>query len=650
MAEEKIARIAREIYENVGGEKNVRKVIHCMTRVRMTIIDNSKVNLVGLKAIDGVMGIVEDETLQVVVGPGTVNKVAKKMVDMVGVKLGETFPNSEGLSFEEQALANKAAAKEKYNKPSKLKSVLKSISNIFVPMIPAFVGTGIVAGIAAVLSNLVVAGDLNAATWQQYIDIMNILKNALFAYLTIYVGINAANEFGATPTLGGVIGGVVMLTGMNPENPIKNIFTGQPLSAGQGGMLGVLLAVWLLSIIEKKLHEIVPESVDIIVTPTISLILIGLLEIFLIMPLAGFVSDHLIGGINGILNIGGAFSGFVLGVAFLPMVMLGLHQILGPIHLEMIAKTGQTNLLPILAMAGAGQVGAALAIWAKLRKDRTLVQNIKGALPVGILGVGEPLIYGVTLPMGRPFITACIGGGIGGAIIGFFGNVGAIATGPSGVALIPLIAHGKWIVYVLGLLGAYIGGFLATYFFGIPKDAKMKADNYGKTVQMETLQPTLRVVTTPAFETSAVYAPMTGTVKDLSEAADEVFSSGMLGKGIAIEPTNGQVNSPVDGIITTVFPTKHAIGVTSDEGVEILIHIGIDTVEMNGEGFESFVKQNERVKKGDLMIRVDLDKIEAAGLSSITPVVVTNSTTYKDISIVASNKVDKGQVLLTIEG
>ena len=649
MAEEKIARIAKEIYENVGGEQNVRKVIHCMTRVRMTIIDNSKVNLVGLKAIDGVMGIVEDDTLQVVVGPGTVNKVAKKMVDMVGVKLGETFPNSGGLSFEEQALANKAAAKEKYNKPSKLKSVLKSISNIFVPMIPAFVGTGIVAGIAAVLSNLVVAGDLNAATWQQYIDIMNILKNALFAYLTIYVGINAANEFGATPTLGGVIGGVVMLTGMNPENPIKNIFTGQPLSAGQGGMLGVLLAVWLLSIVEKKLHEVVPESVDIIVTPTISLIIIGLLEIFLIMPLAGFVSDHLIGGINGILNIGGAFSGFVLGIAFLPMVMLGLHQILGPIHLEMIAKTGQTNLLPILAMAGAGQVGAALAIWAKLRKDRTLVQNIKGALPVGILGVGEPLIYGVTLPMGRPFITACIGGGIGGAIIGFFGNVGAIATGPSGVALIPLITHGKWIIYLLGLVGAYIGGFLATYFFGIPKDAKMKADNFGKNVQMETLQPTLRVVTTPAFERSTVYAPMTGKVKDLSEVEDEVFSSGMLGNGIAIEPTNGQVNSPVDGIVTTVFPTKHAIGVTSDDGVEILIHIGMDTVELNGEGFESFVKQNERVKKGDLLIRVNLDKIKAAGLSMITPIVVTNSNSYKAISIDAKNTVDKGQVLLTIQ-
>ncbi len=192
-------------------------------------------------------------------------------------------------------------------------------------------------------------------------------------------------------------------------------------------------------------------------------------------------------------------------------------------------------------------------------------------------------------------------------------------------------------------------GFLATYFFGIPKDAKMKADNFGKNVQMETLQPTLRVVTTPAFERSTVYAPMTGKVKDLSEVEDEVFSSGMLGNGIAIEPTNGQVNSPVDGIVTTVFPTKHAIGVTSDDGVEILIHIGMDTVELNGEGFESFVKQNERVKKGDLLIRVNLDKIKAAGLSMITPIVVTNSNSYKAISIDAKNTVDKGQVLLTIQ-
>ncbi len=315
----------------------------------------------------------------------------------------------------------------------------------------------------------------------------------------------------------------------------------------------------------------------------------------------------------------------------------------------MIAKTGSTQLLPILAMAGAGQVGAAIALWLRLRKDREFVELVKGALPVGILGIGEPLIYGITLPLGRPFITACIGGGIGGAIIGSLGQAGAIAIGPSGLALLPLIANGKWWVYLLGLLGAYIGGFIATYLFGIPKDAKEKADNYGKSVQMETIQPTLRVVTTPEFSSSTIASPLEGNVKELSTIEDEVFSSGMLGKGVAIEPDNGDVVSPVTGVVTTVFPTKHAIGLTSDDGVEILIHIGMDTVGLNGEAFESFVKQNDRVKKGDLLVRADLSKIKAAGFSIITPVVITNSDTYREIIISHGGKISKGQEIITVK-
>ena len=241
---------------------------------------------------------------------------------------------------------------------------------------------------------------------------------------------------------------------MNPEAPLKNIFNGSALSAGQGGIIGVIFAVWLLSILEKQLRKFIPDSIDIIVTPTIGLLVIGFAEIFAIMPVAGVISSSLVGAINFILQVGGGFSGFVLGVLFLPMVMFGLHQILTPIHLEMIAKTGSTQLLPILAMAGAGQVGAAIALWLRLRKDKEFVELVKGALPVGILGIGEPLIYGITLPLGRPFITACIGGGIGGAIIGSLGQAGAIAIGPSGLALLPLIANGKWWVYLLGLLGA----------------------------------------------------------------------------------------------------------------------------------------------------------------------------------------------------
>ncbi|MDR1567223.1 MAG: PTS transporter subunit EIIC [Streptococcaceae bacterium] len=472
MANEKIKQLAKAIYDKVGGMDNVNKIRHCMTRVRMDIIDYDKVNLEALKSISGVLGVVEDDTLQVVIGPGTVNKVAQEMVDMAGVKLGEALHGkSDRELVEEKASQMKAAQKEKHQSNSPFKKILKAISNIFVPMIPAFVGAGIIGGIAAVMSNLIVAGSLSN-NWQQYVEVLNIIKNGIFAYLVLYTGINSANEFGATPSLGGVIGGVTMLTGMNIEKPLPNLFTNGTLSAGQGGIIGVIFAVWLLSLLEKQLHKIVPDSVDIIITPTICLLVIGLATIFLIMPIAGMVSNSLVGVINTILEKGGIVAGFTLGLTFLPMVMFGLHQILTPIHMEMITQTGQTLLLPILAMAGAGQVGAAIALWVRLRKDTQLVKMIKGALPVGILGIGEPLIYGVTLPLGRPFITACVGGGIGGAVIGAFGNVGSIAIGPSGAALVPLIANNQWLSYVLGLLAAYAGGFIVTFFFGIPKDMK----------------------------------------------------------------------------------------------------------------------------------------------------------------------------------
>ncbi|MFD2210929.1 PTS transporter subunit EIIC [Virgibacillus halophilus] len=483
MSETKEQRLAREIYEKVGGIGNVEKLIHCMTRVRMTIRDYSQLDLDGLKAIDGVLGVVEDDTLQVIVGPGIVNKVSNIMVADAGVKLGEAFPKNvasrtnstrtDRETVEAKAAEVKAKEKAKYNKNSGFKRVLKSIANIFVPLIPAFVGAGIIGGIAAVFSNLMTAGSISQ-DWESIIATLNIIKNGLFAYLVIYVGINSANEFGATPGLGGIIGATTMLNGMNPEAPLTNIFNGHELAAGQGGIIGVIFAVWVLSLVEKRLHKIIPNAVDIIITPTIALLVVGLFTIFIVMPVAGVVSSALVGSITWVLNVGGVFAGFILGLFFLPMVMFGLHQILTPIHIEMINSSGFTLLLPILAMAGAGQVGAAFALWIKCRKNKKLIQLIKGALPVGILGIGEPLIYGVTLPLGRPFITACIGGGIGGAVIAGIGNIGAIAIGPSGIPLIPLIANGHWFGYIIGLVSGYIGGFLATYLFGVPKDIQME--------------------------------------------------------------------------------------------------------------------------------------------------------------------------------
>lgn len=466
----KYAVMAEEILKATGGKGNIQSFTNCMTRLRITPVDASIIDEAKVKSIEGVLGVVkEGGTFQVIVGPGVVTKVAAEFGNLVGTS--DTFSTEEM-----QAKGAQMKAEQKQRNDTKFKNALRSIGNIFIPLIPAFVGAGVLAGISAIMSNNVTAGNLSEENFGQYIAILNIIKNAVFSYLVIYIGINAAKEFGGTPALGGVIGGTTLLTGMNPENPIKNIFTGDPLTAGQGGVIGVIIAVWILCFAEKQLRKVVPDAVDIIVTPTIALFVVGLVTIFFIMPFAGLISDSLVGVMNWVLAQGGAFAGFILGATFLPLVMLGLHQILTPVHIEMINTTGVTLLLPVLAMAGAGQVGACIAIWVRCRENKPLTNILKGALPVGVLGIGEPLIYGVTLPLGKPFITACIGGGVGGAVIGFFGNVGAISIGPSGITLIPLIADGKWIFYVIGLLSAYAGGFVATYFFGVPKEAMVKVD------------------------------------------------------------------------------------------------------------------------------------------------------------------------------
>ena len=654
MAKEDYDQLGQDIFQHVGGKENVSKLIHCMTRVRLTLKDESKADLEELEALPGVLGVVEDETLQVVVGPGKVNKVAQSMVDSVGVKLGADFPGQnqtpEDNNLNEQTDQNKAAAKQKYNKPNKFKNVLKSLANIFVPMIPALVGAGIIAGVASILQNLLTAGTLTGDAMTQLVTVLNVIKNGLFTYLAIYTGINAAAEFGATPTLGGTVGAVTLLSGVTTDTTIQNLFNGQDLAAGQGGIIGVIFAVWLLSLVEKRLHKWVPDSIDIIITPTLSLLAIGLATIYLIMPIAGVVSDGLLQFINVVLDVGGPVAGFVLGALFLPMVMLGLHQILIPIHLEMINQMGSTPLLPILAMSGAGQVGAAFALWLFLRKDDKqsgLIQNIKGALPVGLLGVGEPLIYAVTLPLGRPFITACLGGGIGGAVIGMLGHVGSIAVGPSGWALIPLIANNKTLYYIIGLIAGYIGGFILTYFFGIPKELKHEATAVATpTTQESSVTSEANTAThTAAFE---IKAPAKGQLITLDNVPDEVFSTGMMGQGVAIQPSNGEIFSPINGTVQTIFPTKHAIGLVGEQGAEVLIHMGLDTVNLQGKGYDILVTEGQSVSVGEPLVNMDLQAIQSEGYQTITPIILTNSADFDSVTTQAEQAVEIGDVIIHV--
>lgn len=650
---DKYSTLGREIYANIGGPNNVESMYHCMTRLRIKIRDNSKVDIAGLKNIDGVLGVVDADTLEIVLGSGVNAKVAQDMVSQVGFKENEEFPTNvtndyQSEKSEVQAKAAEVHAQHKAQlKQTWWRKALGHISAIFIPLIPAFIGAGLISGVAGILKNMLTVKML-PASWALGVTILSMISSALFSYLNIYVGINTAKEFGATPGLGGIIGGVVLLPGIVAPVTIPNFLDGKPLAAGQGGIIGVLFAVWILSYVEKWFHKHITDSVDIIFTPFLTVLIMGLFTVFVVMPIAGWISNSLVGAINWVLNVGGPVAGFLLGLFFLPMVMLGLHQILTPIHLEMIQKIGYTPLLPILAMAGAGQVGAAIALWVKCRKNKELVRLIKGALPVGILGVGEPLIYGVTLPLGRPFITACIGGGIGGAVVASFGHVGAIAIGPSGVALIPLIANNMWWGYVIGLLCAYAGGFVATYFWGVPKTAmegEVKKPTQAVKEKRRNAETKADNLNMPSEKVEVAFeAPVTGKLQKLEDVKDDVFSKKMLGDGFAIDPSNGKIVAPVDGTIDSVIDTKHAITLKTNKGhLDVLMHLGLDTVELKGKPFIINVKPGDKVKAGTQIGSMDIKAIKEAGKEPVVLTIIANMDHVDHVVRMSDGEVEAGK-------
>ncbi|MFF1923552.1 PTS transporter subunit EIIC [Streptomyces sp. NPDC058221] len=472
--EDKNRATAAAILPLVGGAANVSSIAHCMTRLRLSLHDRLLVQDEALKAVPAVMGVVDDDTYQIVLGPGTVARVTpefEKLVEEGRVSEPAPAPSpadpSTPLTAEElaaQGAEMKAARKAKNATPFKL--FLRRIANIFVPLIPALIGCGIIAGLNGLLVNLEWLPSVTPA--------LAAMASGFMALIAVFVGYNTAKEFGGTPILGGAVAAIIVFPGVADIEAF-----GQKLSPGQGGVLGALGAAVLAVYVEKWCRRWVPEALDVLVTPTLTVLISGLVTIFGLMYVAGEVSTAIGTFADWLLSNGGAGAGLVLGGFFLPLVMLGLHQALIPIHTTLIEQQGYTVLLPILAMAGAGQVGAAIAVYFRLPRNESIRKTIKSALPAGFLGVGEPLIYGVSLPLGRPFVTACVGGAFGGAFIGFFNQlgdaVGSTAIGPSGWALFPLLDgnHGLGAtiaIYAGGLLVGYLAGFVATYFFGFSKD------------------------------------------------------------------------------------------------------------------------------------------------------------------------------------
>ncbi|NKY13963.1 PTS transporter subunit EIIC [Streptomyces somaliensis] len=463
----------------VGGAANVASVTHCMTRLRLALRDRALVRDAELRALPAVLGVVEDErTYQIVLGPGTVARVTPEFRALVAAEAPAGPPAAEPSAAGPAPAGPGSPAGPgdpvgpgtapagpggSAGEARPVRRALRRVANVFVPLIPALIGCGVIAGLGGLLVNLGALPSLTPA--------LTAIASGFMALIAVFVGHNTAQEFGGTPILGGAVAAIVVYAGV-----ARIEVFGQQLSPGQGGVLGALAAAFLATRVEKWCRRRVPEALDVLLTPTLTVLVAGLATVYGLMYAAGKVASAIGTAADELLTHGGAAAGLLLGGLFLPLVMLGLHQALIPLHATLIEQQGYTVLLPVLAMAGAGQVGAALAVYVRLRRAEALRRTIRSALPAGLLGVGEPLIYGVTLPLGRPFATACVGGAVGGGVVGLFGmagdKVGSTAIGPSGWALFPLLdgpggALATVGAYAAGLFAGYAAGFLATYFFGL---------------------------------------------------------------------------------------------------------------------------------------------------------------------------------------
>lgn len=459
--------LAQKIVELIGGKDNVLKVANCMTRLRITLKDESKVNSEELKKTVGILGIVQDGSyIQIVLGPGKAKKVADICIEELKLPKDTLVSGA----WKENKATVKGAQKE-----NKFKKAINVIANIFIPLIPAIIAAGIFNGLASLITTLQGQGTLPAEGFWQVTQLMfSLIGGGFLGYFAIYTGINSAKQFGATEALGGMIGAISIGSNIVAISQTFGLYDevvplNSILTTGKGGIIGVIMGVYILAKIEKAIRKRMPDVLELILTPLLSLLITAILFVFIIMPLAGFISDGLVALLSVIINssnpVVSVISGYVLAALFLPMVLLGLHHGLIPIYAVQLEAMGGVSLFPVLAMAGAGQVGAAIAIYliARRVKNERLKQVIVGALPAGFLGVGEPLIYGVTLPMFKPFITAGLGAGFGGAYV-MLTHVLANAWGPSGLVAIAIMQPNSMFNYFIGLCISYIAGFIITYF------------------------------------------------------------------------------------------------------------------------------------------------------------------------------------------
>jgi len=460
---------AQGILLALGGKENVSANATCMTRLRVGIVNSSKVDVPTLKNLDGVLGVVESSTIQIVLGPGKVNKIGEEFSLLTGLALGAEEADEDVKSIAQE---NKALNKEKHNGP--VQNFLKKIANIFIPLLPGIIAAGLINGVCNVI-NVSSGGALSGLWWYECIRTMGW---ALFAFLPLLVGMNAAKEFRGSPVLGALAGAMSIVMPAMPllskfkDAPVLLPLTGKVFNPGAGGLLAALIAGIFFAYLERWIRKFMPTILDTFFTPLLTVIVGSLVALIVLQPIGAFLTTGIYGALDYVYTNLGAAGGYILSAGFLPLVAVGLHQALTPIHAMLNDPAGPTKginyLLPILMMAGGGQVGAGFALFLKT-KNKKLKRLTRDSLPVGILGIGEPLMYAVTLPLGKPFITACLGAGVGGVLASLF-KLGVVSQGVSGLFGLLIVIPGQQLLYAIAMVGAYIGGFLLTYFFGVDEN------------------------------------------------------------------------------------------------------------------------------------------------------------------------------------
>lgn len=642
---------AQEILDKVGGSKNIASAAHCATRLRLVIADNSKADKTAIENVEGVKGVFEASgQLQIILGTGTVNKVFDEFISIAGITASS------------KAEAKEAAAQ----KQNVFMRAIKLLGDIFVPIIPAIVASGFLMGIMNSLDFMINNGFINMDTSSSIYVFASLFSNTAYTFLQILIAFSAAKAFGANPYLGAVIGMIMINPSLQNAYTVategvqqtQSVFFGLydiDMVGYQGHVIPVVIAVWLLSVIEKKLHKIVPEVLDLFVTPLVSVFVTGYLTLSIIGPIFVWAENAILGGIQWLLTLPFGLGSLVMGALYAPTVVTGIHQMYTAIDIGQIAQYGVTYWLPLASAANIAQGAAALAVALK-SKDKKIKSLALPSSLSAFMGITEPAIFGVNLRFFKPFIAGCIGGGCG-ALYASIVHLGAKGTGVTGIfgILLCLDTPMQYLIEMLIAVGvAFVISFIL-YKDQAPQAAAAEAgnapapaaDNSGDASE-GTDGTAENADAKEEVKEEVLGSPVNGKIVPLSEVSDPTFASEMLGTTVAIEPSDGKIVAPCDGEVINIFETGHAVCLTTRAGGELLIHVGVDTVKLEGKGFTKKVSDGAKVHAGDVLIEADLDTIKEAGYPATTMFILTNADDFGKVEKAEPGDVTEGSRIMEI--